>query len=809
MRIVRGSPPLYREEMAKLKINNVRIRQALESGFSVAVESHYDSSRDACVYAVYTPYGSEKSYMTLTGTDVPRRISNMCHVVQDENLMNREECSPSELLGQFFIDPARVASYAEKHGTEPYDYANRAMNDIASLPVGYVDVPQEPMRPSMFDRIQLKATAVFSYDIPTPRIGREGAEAAILTGDMAHIWHWTRMAKMPLQESMENVFCQCIGAKEEGSFEKRIASSMKRIRDLPLFHVTDVTKQGYDFTEATRFAVLTMKSVPCILDDAILKQINLAMCGVYELNEKPIVPESIFHSVSEEHRDGLVEGQVEKIHQLVEGNGQYLNNALKIARELKQKFADSVSYHRHLACSQCGEDVTSQFSIRQEVTNSDLSHCQAGIRNVGKFVTVQTKAVRPTFSLDCCRQVRRFCQGLPRYEKEGDRIGIFTETEANRIFERPCIIADSLQPMMCPDIANQRAKYDNVSVSVYILVPFDRQATLERLKSEGVQDPQPHLLKVHNVVECIVPMYSSTEGLIEYRFEAVAFRGKQTLSVQAYGTTPVGCIPLFDPATTTKRLSTEILQENGQVKFHGYEHTLDYKSKRSLKTQGTMFSTTNFKQYKKGKEDTVVPKGGMDNWSRFGYTLVGVMAVNLVRCAKYGDDFLMPPSHLQIEVISDTKEKTRKTRQHSQRGKKRREDSCTGCENRVQDDLNKLQHALEEEKRRTSDLTDELNLARINEEYHKLIEADFKQEIEKLSSEKANADLEYNKLNDAKDEKIRELEMHIAFLTTQLNEISEKKKSKRRKSTHNIAKDGQSGPEVLWLEEWGSSILAV
>ena len=123
--------------------------------------------------------------------------------------------------------------------------------------------------------------------------------------------------------------------------------------------------------------------------------------------------------------------------------------------------------------------------------------------------------------------------------------------------------------------------------------------------------------------------------------------------------------------------------------------------------------------------------------------------------------------------------------------------------------MNKLQHALEEEKRRTSDLTDELNLARINEEYHKLIEADFKQEIEKLSSEKANADLEYNKLNDAKDEKIRELEMHIAFLTTQLNEISEKKKSKRRKSTHNIAKDGQSGPEVLWLEEWGSSILAV
>lgn len=43
------------------------------------------------------------------------------------------------------------------------------------------------MRPTMFDHFQLKAAAVFSYDIPTPQIGQGGAEAAILTGDMAHL----------------------------------------------------------------------------------------------------------------------------------------------------------------------------------------------------------------------------------------------------------------------------------------------------------------------------------------------------------------------------------------------------------------------------------------------------------------------------------------------------------------------------------------------------------------------------------------------------------------------------------------------
>ena len=809
MQVVNGSPPLYSDEMAKIKISNARIRQALESGFSVAVDSQYDSSKDARIYTVYTPYGNEKCYMTLTGTDVPRRTSNMCHVVQDPDLMNREACTPSELLGQFFIDPGRVATYAENHGIEPYNYADKAMEEIRSLPVDYVNSPQETGSPSLFDNIQLKATAVFSYDIPTPRLGETGADAAILTGDMAHIWHWTRMAKMPLQESMEKVFCDCIGAKDEGSFDKRITSSMKRIRDLPVFHVTNVTKDGHDFTKQSRFAVLTMKSVPCILEDAIVRQINLAMCGVYRLNEMPVAPLSVFHTVSGEHRDGLVEDQMEKLTRLVEGNTQYLNNVLKIVRELKPKFEDNVSYHRHLVCSRCGQDVTDQFSIRQEVNDPAPSHCQADIRNVGKFVALQTKAIRPTFSLDCCRQVRRFCQGLPQYQKECDRIGIFTDAEASQIYERPCIIADSLQPMMCPDIANQRAKYDNLSVTVYILVPFDRQATLQRLRSEGVENPEAHLLTVHNVVECIVPLYSSTEGLVEYRFEAVAFRGKQTLSVQAYGSTPVGYIPLFDPATTTKRLSTEILQEDGQVKCHEYEHTLNYKSKLTLKTRGTMFSTTNFKRYNRGHEQVEVPNGGrMDNWSRFGYTLVGVMAVNLVRCAKYAGRYLMAPEHLQFEVISDTREKTRKSREHSRKGLKRTAAICTERENELTEELKKLQSTLQEERNRTADLASELNTAKIMLEYHQLMESDYKCQLESLSKNNEAMVRDYDALKAARAEEVQELESRIISMTTQLQKKRKRKRTKRPKPLPEQV-SGQIGSEVMWVQEWGASIISV
>ena len=122
--------------------------------------------------------------------------------------------------------------------------------------------------------------------------------------------------------------------------------------------------------------------------------------------------------------------------------------------------------------------------------------------------------------------------------------------------------------MVLPDIGNQRSKYDNVSSTVYVLVPFDRQATLERLKEEGVQDPQASLLTLHNVVECIVPIYSSSEGLVEYRCEALAFRGKHTISVQAYGKTAKGDVPLYDPESTTKRLSIEMLGEDGKVRLH-------------------------------------------------------------------------------------------------------------------------------------------------------------------------------------------------------------------------------------------------
>ena len=79
MKVVRGAPPSYREEMHKLNVRK-SVRRDLHKGFSVARDSRLHDSLNAPVITVVTPYG-EKSEMTLTNTDVRRRISNMCPVV--------------------------------------------------------------------------------------------------------------------------------------------------------------------------------------------------------------------------------------------------------------------------------------------------------------------------------------------------------------------------------------------------------------------------------------------------------------------------------------------------------------------------------------------------------------------------------------------------------------------------------------------------------------------------------------------------------------------------------------------------------
>lgn len=802
MRVIRGAPPSYRDEIAKLNVTSKRARRDLENGFPVATESHFDSSRNTRVYTVCTPYG-EKSTMTLMGTDLPRRTSNMCPVILDETLMNRDPATPSELFGQFLIDPTRVPAYAQRCGIEPYDYANKALHHINSLPGGYVDPLSESDRISKFDCMQRTATAVFSYDIATPHFGPENADSAIVVGDLARVWDWSRMAKMPLQDSLKEVFCEAIGAKKEGSFEERLDSSKKRIRDLPVFYVTDTTKQKVDFTELTRIMVLTMSSIPCILSDSYLKQINEALYTVYPLNETPTIPRSIFHEVSEDHRDGCGDDQVAVLQNLVRGHSRDFNNVMKIVRESKQRLADTIAYHRHLACSRCGQDATSMLSIQQEVTHTTTSHCDVPLNNVGKFVSIQTKANRCTYSLNCCRQVRITCKEKPQYDKGDDRVGVLTREQSKNIYERPCTY--DLEPTFKGDIDNQRATYKPTSCSIYVLVPFDLEATLERLKEEGVEDPQAELLTLYNVVECIVPIFSQSGGATEYRFKALVFRGKLTISVQAHADTAIGEVSLFDPESTTKRLSLEMLGDDGEVRLHRYVHQLKYNGKRYLQTQGTLLSMTNFKQYKSSELKNETPIEGRTNWDKYGYTLVGAMAANWVRCAQYAGRPLLSPECLRFGVVSDTREQTEKPTRPREHGKRKREaESRLICEEEARKKISRLQSALEEERRRTCELSDELNNVNLRMQLHEWSSEEDKKEIEELRRMNQTTREQYLALEADKDAKIKQLENCLNACKAKLAATKRRKRVVREEKSP-VANE----PVLMWLPEYEASVLTV
>ena len=184
------------------------------------------------------------------------------------------------------------------------------------------------------------------------------------------------------------------------------------------------------------------------------------------------------------------------------------------------------------------------------------------------------------------------------------------------------------------------------------------------------------------------------------------------------------------------------------------------------------------------------------------------MAVNLVRCARYGDRYLMSPKHLEFDVISDTKEKTRKSRELCRKGQKRSAETDGEHENDLTEVLGELQSVLQEEKKRTSELSNELNTANLTLEYYQLKEVENERQLERLTKTNEGIVRDYDALKAATDEKVRELESRIVSLTTQLEKKRKLKKRKRAKTLpEHVSDPFESG--LSWVQELGASVIAV
>ena len=250
-----------------------------------------------------------------------------------------------------------------------------------------------------------------------------------------------------------------------------------------------------------------------------------------------------------------------------------------------------------------------------------------------------------------------------------------------------------------------------------------------------------------------------------------------------------------------------MLGDDGKVKLHQYRHQLENNQKRYFQTQGTMLSITNFKQYKSTSSgDATKPMQERTNWDKYGYTLVGAMAANWIRCAHYAGRPLLSPERLQFGVVSDTREQDEKrTREHKKR--KRETESQSVREAEIEEEMDRLRGALEEERQRTSKLSSDLTVASAMLELNEISSQKDKKKIEQLTEMKEVAEQQCSVLKTAKDEQIKDLEARLDSCLAELEEAKKRKKHKRKNGGQ-----GQTdlhGMGVSWLPECGVSVLAV
>jgi len=88
------------------------------------------------------------------------------------------------------------------------------------------------------------------------------------------------------------------------------------------------------------------------------------------------------------------------------------------------------------------------------------------------------------------------------------------------------------------------------------------------------------------------------------------------------------------------------------------------------------------------------------------------------------------------------------------------------------------------------------------------MEGDYKCQLESLTKSNEAMVRDYDALKAARAEEVSELESRIISLTTQLQKKRERKRSKRHKSLPEQV-SGQIGPDIMWVQELGASIIAV
>ena len=247
-----------------------------------------------------------------------------------------------------------------------------------------------------------------------------------------------------------------------------------------------------------------------------------------------------------------------------------------------------------------------------------------------------------------------------------------------------------------------------------------------------------------------------------------------------------------------------MLGEDGKRRLHQYRHQLEYNQQRYVQTCGPLLTVANFKQYPSKGTINEKPLHERTNWDTYGYTMIGSLAANFVRCAHYSGQPLLSPEHLQFGVVSDTRtQRENLAKQKSDRKRKLHSACETTEEADMKLEMEQLQNALEEERQRSSKLSHELVMANLTLQLNEWSDKEDKKQIEELVKKNEQATREYLALRDATNEKIDELQTRLESCLAELHE------TKRAKSDVNSSPDHSSYDFCFSLSPWTPTLVTV
>ena len=683
--------------------------------YPVAQLAMEDADAGTSSFVVSTSYG-ETAHMSLLGSDVPVRLSNVCPFLPRHAELSYDTAGGS--LAHFLVHPDECEVELKKAGVLEYDYerlfeeqrlalaeANRISNlkrnedatrrgrqeeeeaaaaaSSSSSKRGAAPTrrgdgragPDGDRGGRPYDLMNEFCTSIGGKDIPTPNHEHPGTKM-VLVGDMAQMRQFVAKCSGSLQRNLRVAFAELSGedamlddaqdpvgkgGPEETRGRGKAAASKKtprrprRTRDAVLFCVADVLAVARD----ERVLDYTKMSRNAVLFMTSVRDV-VRDEFLSQLNS------ALYYIVAIEKQPtvpggpyyGILPRSLEECREwqkFPDVTKKNWNNFQRFLGHARGRLLNGLRFHLNMVCSVCDADVTDDCTALD--TGRKVTHCGVPVRNLSKFVRTQNKGVKSAYSLNCCRSVKIVKDESPTvttYDATSKTATArkATSEEKKEIFERPCHLGDRFALRHVQDTENHRDTYPKLAETIYLLVPFSRRATLKELARERAKA---------GLGETVDDDLLRVHHTVECRVPMYSEEGKLVeYSFEAVALR--GKITFSVQATMGKvqLFNPEATTKRFSVKMYdadGAPVTQVFRQQLQYSGNENVLLTAellNLTNFKQHAPGYRQRDPGHDNFTRYGETYTGAMAANVVLCANYDGAPLVSPESLGFRRVEVT-----------------------------------------------------------------------------------------------------------------------------------------------------------